>query len=404
MVAFATVTTTSFTINEAKVEIARTFGQIIDSRRIKSHTLCREPILYLAGQPGIGKTFIVKQAAKDAGFSLYTLIGASLLSEDVGGQPIVTSTEDGFAVAFSPSMIVQEVKALRRKTGKPVVLFLDEASRIAPDVQAPLLSFIQFRGIHGHYLPNDTIIIMAGNREDDDGGGIPLLAPMINRVHIMNLVADPKEWARWAMGANEDQFPTPLHPLVAATLMNYPGQTSPFAFDPSNGSLPFGSPRSWEAVNDYIVYQEHIEQPCDIRRIAAMVGQQNATVLAAQAKFMEKLVPAADILADPLGVEVHTDPTVACLQILTLTKAIKTVADVNAAIDYCLRPDPNNPASNVPRWMMFLGLFAEGLVRAITAHVKDPKVNNPKSCQYIPFLQKYAVGGAGLLNSKKKLL
>lgn len=416
---------THFTINDAKAEIARTFGQIIDQRKRPYHSQCSEPIIYLAGQPGIGKTFIVKQASDEAGHALYTLIGASLLSEDVGGQPVVTQVKAGNdgvttpAVTFSPSMIVQEVHALRAKTKRPVVLFLDEASRIAPDVQAPLLSFLQFRGIHGHYLPRDTIIIMAGNREDDDGGGIPLLAPMINRVHILNLVADPKEWVRWASAATEAQFPTPLHPLIAATIMNFPGQTSPFNFDPSNGAVPFGSPRSWEAVNEYVTYQEAHGAACDVRRVAAMVGPQNASVLAAQAKFMEKLLPAADILADPMGVTVHTDATVACLQFLTLTKAIKTVEHVNAALDYATRPDPNNAGSSVPKWTMFLGLFGDGLVRAIAGQrdpnsdpknpkyvnsIKDPAVNDPKRCQYIPFLKKYGIGGAGLMQRNKKLL
>lgn len=417
---FTTPATTTFSINEAKAELSRTISQINAQRKRGFHMASSEPIVYLAGQPGIGKTFIVRQAAEENGFALYTLIGASLLAEDVGGQPVVTQCDLGGetkpAVTFSPSMIVQEVYDLREQTQQPVVLFLDEASRIAPDVQAPLLSFLQFRGLHGAYLPDDTIIIMAGNREDDDGGGVPLLAPMINRVHIMNLHADPKEWVRWAAGASETQFPTELHPLVAATVMNFPGQTSPFHFDPSNGSTPFGSPRSWEAVNEYITYQEQAGLPCDVRRVASMIGPQNAAVLAAQAKFLEKLIPAADILADHMGCEVHTDATVACLQFLTLTKAIKTVDHVNAAVGYVTRPDPNNARATVPMWTMFLGLFGEGLVRAIAGTpdpldkdkrvggIKDPRVNDAKLCAYLPFLKQYLIGGTGLMRKGKKLL
>lgn len=419
---FTSPSTTTFTVAEAKNEIARTLSQIAAMRERASHAQCSEPILYLAGSPGIGKTFIVKQAAAETGHALYTLIGASLLSEDVGGQPVVTPRNSGNekggaeyvpAVTFSPSMIVQEVTALRRKSGKPVILFLDEASRIQPDVQAPLLSFLQFRGLHGHYLPRDTVLIMAGNREDDDGGGVPLLAPMINRVHILNVAADPKEWVRWASSASEAQFPTPLQPLVAATIMNFPGQNSPFNFDPAQGAVPFGSPRSWEAVNEYLTYQEEAQLPCDVRRIAAMVGPQNATVLAAQAKFLEKLTPTADIFDDPNGVPVHTDATVACLQFLTLTKQIKTVANVNAAITYATRSD--SPNSSVAKWTMFLGLFGDGLVRAIAGSVdpndktkriggiRDPKVNDVKG-PYITFLKKYGIGGAGLMQKNKKLL
>lgn len=417
---FTTPATTTFSINEAKAELARTVAHITAQRKRTYHSISNEPILYLAGAPGIGKTMIVRQAAEDNGYALFTLIGASLLAEDVGGQPVVTQRNidgnDVPAVVFSPSMIVQEVWSLREQQQKPVVLFFDEASRIAPDVQAPLLSFIQFRGLHGAYLPDDTIIIMAGNREDDDGGGVPLLAPMINRVHVLNLHADPKEWVRWASSATEAEFPTELHPLIAATIMNFPGQTSPFNFDPANGSTPFGSPRSWEAVNEYIVHQEATGQPCDVRRIASMVGPQNAAVLAAQAKFLEKLVPAADILADPMKVPVHEDATVAFLQFLTLTKAVKTVAHVNAAIDYALRPDPKNAKSTVPKWTMALGLFGDGMVRAIhgtpdpkdkdkrVGGIKDPAVHNAKTCRYLAFLKEYGIGGAGLMSKSKALL
>lgn len=417
---FSSPSSTTYSVNDAKDEIARTIEHIHDMRGRDHHTSSSEPVLYLAGAPGIGKTFIVRQAAEDHGYTLYTVIGASLLAEDVGGQPVVSHRDyDGEAtpvITFALSVIIQEVLDLRERTGKPVVVFFDEASRIALDVQAPLLSFIQFRGLHGAYLPDDTILIMAGNREDDDGGGIPLLAPMINRVVVIDVQADAKEWVRWATNAGNQHFPTSLHPLIAATLLNWPSQKSPFNFDPANGAQPFGSPRSWEAVNEYITYQERAGKPCDVRRIGAMIGPQNAAILATQAAFLEKLTPTADVLSDPMGVPVHDDPTIACLQFMVLTRAIKNVAHVDAAIQYATRPSPKNAQSTVPAWTMFLGLFGDGLRRAVngtpdakdknkfTGGIGDPAVHDSSRCMFVPFLRQYGIGGLGLMRTGKKLL
>lgn len=394
----------SFTVRDASNEIARTIAQILHSRTDEDHSIHDEPILYLSGSPGIGKTFIVREAAERYGFAVYTLIGASLLSEDVGGQPVVKAGKAGTSVAFAPSMIVQEITAMREAEGKPVMLFLDEASRIDTSVQAPLLSFLQFRGIHGHYLPDDTVILMAGNREDDDGGGVALLAPMINRVAVISVEPKPAEWADWTAGS--------LHMVIEATVRNFPAGKSPFHFDPADAGAPFGSPRSWSAANDYVLFQEEHDLPVDMRRLAAIIGQTNATMVAATAAFTDKLTPVEDILNDPLGVPLHTETAAACMQLMLLGKAPKNRKEVDAAITYALRADKG---STVPKWTMFLGIFAERLMRAVegtpdpkdkrvrVGRLADPDIRNEKKCQYITLMTKYAVGGAGLMINKRVL-
>lgn len=402
----------TYSVSEAAVALRSTLQLIAAQRERSTHTPCQEPILYLAGTPGVGKTKLIRTAAREEGFALFTLIAAGMNPEDPTGIPVVTRGANGEYVTYSPSVIIKEVETLRKQSGKPVVLFFDEASRIQHDVQAPLLSFVQFRGIHGHWLPEDTVIVMAGNREDDDGGGVALLAPLVNRVVMIDIAADPVDWVRWAMSAPEEAFPTPLHDLIAATLIKWPSATtSPFNFDPSEGAKPFGSPRSWEAVNDYIVYCETNGLEADLRYISGLVGRENAAVLSAQAKFAEKLIDEDVIFADPTGDKaiVHDEPTVAAMQLLRLARRVENKAHVFAACTYAMRPDPANPKSTTARWTALLGVFGDALFARLanpkrSLGLKDNTIVSDTASPYREFITKYAVGGAGVSRRGKKLL
>lgn len=386
------------TLNASQLQryIARQLAMIDHLRKRDNHARSDEPIVFVQGTPGIGKTMILVQAALAAGYHPLTVIGAAKSPEDVGGIPVVDFKK--LEVRTAVPDVVADVRRAREATKKPVLLFLDEATRIPEASQAAWMSFLQFRTIHGHALPDDTVIMLAGNAEEDDRGVSGLLAPIVNRVRMITLKSDPKDWA------NGYAAKVGLHPLVVATVANFPASQnggSPFNYQPASNAAPFGSPRSWEALSHALEFAEHTAKEVNPNGdaswlddellqadIVATVGPNCAAALMANAKFYSQLVPVAEVLADPHAAKVHDQPTLACMQLLALAANVRTIEDVNAVIAYGTR---SQNGSTVPKWTPLLPMFGEALARACnrTGLSKAAPLFNAKVCRFVPFYQKH---------------
>lgn len=88
--------------------------------------------LVLVGPPGVGKTVAITSAARAAGLPCHTLLGTQLVPEDILGVPRI---EDDRTVFCPPRVLLP-------KTGAPFLLFLDELTSAAPEVQKALYSIM----------------------------------------------------------------------------------------------------------------------------------------------------------------------------------------------------------------------------------------------------------------------
>jgi len=163
--------------------------------------------LLITGEPGGGKTSIIKAWAKSHGIHLVTVTGSSLTPEMIQGFPTVIDSENGQELHFIPSTYF---KGLKQGQGKMTVLFIDEINRSNPAGQAALLNLIQ-----SHELPN--MLIETGvetyekflftiaaqnppesNEEILEMGG-ELGNAMTSRFKGFWWVNDPKKTAKWAV-------------------------------------------------------------------------------------------------------------------------------------------------------------------------------------------------------------
>ena len=87
--------------------------------------MAHEQSLLLLAPPGIGKSDIVFEAAREAGLPCRSLLGTQIAPEDVGGVPRIV----GERSVFCPP------RTLLPEDGGPFCLFLDELPACAPDVQ-----------------------------------------------------------------------------------------------------------------------------------------------------------------------------------------------------------------------------------------------------------------------------
>lgn len=206
------------------------------SNIVKRAIAAQQPI-FIWGPPGIGKSDIVNGITQDLGNSFMIDMRLALMEpNDLRGYPFrnpETNTMDWAPPADLPSaeFAVQY---------DHIVLFLDELNSAAPSVQAAAYQLILNRKIGQYNLPDNVVMIAAGNRETDRGVTYRMPAPLANRFRHINMNVDFTDWHRWAI--NND-----VHSDVVGYL-SYAKQDL-FDFDPKTSSQAFATPRSWAFVS-----------------------------------------------------------------------------------------------------------------------------------------------------------
>jgi hypothetical protein len=193
------------------------------------HVAPSRPVFVL-GQPGIGKTSLVRQFAELVGLPCVALLGTQLAPEDLIGVPEI---RDGTSRFCPPSLLVRR---------EPFCLFLDELNGASPEVQKAFYSLITEHRLGEYVLPAGSIIVGAGNRTQDQAHAKPMASALINRMVLVHLRVSHRDWLEWA-GAND------IHPWVLDYIRLRPDHLwSP----PPKHEESFSSPRAWHILSDGI--------------------------------------------------------------------------------------------------------------------------------------------------------
>src|SRR5437762_8743317 len=150
--------------------------------------LAHEQSVLILSPPGVGKSDVVRQAAADAGLECKSLLGTQIAPEDVSGVPRII----GERSVFCPPRV------LLPDDPQKFCLFLDELPACAPDVQKAFYSLLLERRIGEYHLPAGTWVVAAGNRVEDRALVRALSSALVNRVVILHIRVDVREWLAWA--------------------------------------------------------------------------------------------------------------------------------------------------------------------------------------------------------------
>src|SRR5882757_6317734 len=164
--------------------------ETITLRQAKSllRAMAHKQSLLLLSPPGVGKSDTVALAAQEIGLPCRSLLGTQIAPEDVSGIPRIV----GERSVFCPPRI------LLPENPQPFCLFLDELPACAPDVQKAFYSLLLERRLGEHMLPRGTWVVAAGNRVEDRALVRSLSSALVNRVFILQVRVDFREWLVWA--------------------------------------------------------------------------------------------------------------------------------------------------------------------------------------------------------------
>lgn len=201
------------------------------------------PSVMLWGPPGVGKSQAIRQIAKEikenTGKETRITDVRLLLFNPIDLRGIPTANADKTLAIWLKPQIFQ----MSPDDDIINILFLDEISAAPQSVQAAAYQITLDRVVGEHKLPDNCIVIAAGNRVTDKSVSFKMPKALANRLLHIEIEGSFESWQNWAMKAG-------INPKVFGFLSFRSDRL--FGFDPKNDDLAFATPRSWEMVSNLL--------------------------------------------------------------------------------------------------------------------------------------------------------
>jgi len=238
---------------------------------------------FLWGPPGIGKSELVAEICNDMGGHMIDLRMAQMEPTDIRGIPFFN--KDLGVMDWAPPI---ELPSEELASQYPiVVLFLDEMNSAMPAVQAAGYQLILNGRVGKYVLPENVVIVAAGNRDSDKGVTYRMPMPLANRFLHLEMRPDFASWQTWAVlnGIHQDVI----------GYLSFAKQDL-YDFDAKSSSRAFATPRTWTFVSQLLE-----EDDCDAdtlyNLVAGTVGEGLATKFMAHRKIASRMPNPSDILS-----------------------------------------------------------------------------------------------------------
>ena len=218
----------------------------------------QRPIL-LMGAPGIGKTQIMEQIARECKIGLvsYTIthhtrqsaIGLPFIKEKTFGQETFSVTE------YTMSEIIASVYEKMEKAGlKEGILFIDEINCVSETLAPMMLQFLQGKTFGNQKVPEGWVIVTAGNPPEYNKSVREFDVVTLDRIKRIDVQPDFEVWKEYA-------YEQGIHPAVISYLelrrKNF------YRMENTVDGRIFATARGWEDLSRLIQVYETLGKDVD---------------------------------------------------------------------------------------------------------------------------------------------
>ena len=244
---------------------------------IRGSLAIRQPLMFW-GPPGIGKSDVTAQVAKEAGRELIDIRLPNWEPTDMKGIPFYNPTSN--VMEWGPP------SELPMDPDSTAIVFLDEINGADENVQGAAYQLILNRRIGTYVLPDGVDIVAAGNRDGDRGVTFRMPSPLANRFIHIEAKADFEAWKSWA-----------IRNSINADIIGYleNNKQDLFDFNPQVASRAFATPRTWSFVSK-IVSNVSLSPETIKHLVAGSIGDGMAIKFSAYRNLTVALPKATDVL------------------------------------------------------------------------------------------------------------
>lgn len=246
-------------IKEAKKELLHTI-KIYTRKDAQGNYLMpavRQRPLLLIGPPGIGKTAIMEQAARECGIGLVSYTITHHTRQSAVGLPIVVKKnfqgQEYSVTEYTMSEIIASVYEKIESTGcMEGILFIDEINCVSETLVPTMLQFLQNKTFGTHPVPPGWIIAAAGNPIEYNRSARDFDIVTLDRVKRIDIEPDLNVWKEYARVRK-------LHPAIISYLSLK--QENFYYIENNSEKSCFVTARGWEDLSSILYGYEDIEVP-----------------------------------------------------------------------------------------------------------------------------------------------
>jgi len=277
----------------------------------------------LTSSPGMGKSSLVQQIAKDFNLKLIDLRLSQCTPEDLQGFPMRT----GNKATFTPFDIFPIEGEEIPEGYDGWLLFLDELTSATKPVQAAAYKLILDRMVGSFKLHERVAIAAAGNKTTDKAVVNQMSTALQSRLLHYELEISVPEWNDVAYMLGIDHRIIGFINYMPSKLMD---------FRPDHTDTTFACPRTWEFLSKLIKGKE--VSTSSSARVSSAIGEGNAVEFITFAQEYERLPKLPDILAKPLTAPIPPESSTKYAVMSMLVENFNT-RNLDDILDYVERFD-----------------------------------------------------------------
>lgn len=192
-------------IKRAKEEIVNTVKAYLQKDEEGEYLIpaIRQRPVLLIGAPGIGKTAIMEQAARECNIGLVAYTMTHHTRQSAMGLPFISKKmyggEEKSVTEYTMSEIIAAVYDRMESTGlKEGILFIDEINCVSETLAPVMLQFLQGKSFGNAKVPAGWIIAAAGNPAEYNRSVREFDVVTLDRVKMINVEPDYDVWREYA--------------------------------------------------------------------------------------------------------------------------------------------------------------------------------------------------------------
>ncbi|MBE6031853.1 MAG: AAA family ATPase [Clostridiales bacterium] len=188
-------------IREAKDQIKKTVAVYLSKDQYGDYKvpLVHQRPVFLLGAPGIGKTAIMEQIAKELNIGLVSYSMTHHTRQSALGLPLIRKKEyqgkEYDITEYTMSEIIASIYEYMEETGKKEgILFLDEINCVSETLTPSMLQFLQYKTFGKHQVPKGWIVVTAGNPPEFNRSVREFDIVTMDRMKILEIKPNYSAW------------------------------------------------------------------------------------------------------------------------------------------------------------------------------------------------------------------